>query len=49
VFGLMPIAGNDIWLHLLLAVIAAYFGFFAVTRESATAADEPSRRRAPVR
>jgi hypothetical protein len=47
VFGLMPIMGNDIWLHLLLAVIAAYFGFFAVSRVSPTA-DEPSRRRARV-
>jgi len=28
-FGLIPIFGNDIWLHALTAVIAAYFGFFA--------------------
>jgi len=26
-FGLVPLFGNDIWLHLLLAVPAAYFGF----------------------
>jgi len=26
-FGLIPIHGNDVWLHALLAVIAAYFGF----------------------
>jgi hypothetical protein len=26
-FGLVPIYGNDIWLHALLAAIAAYFGF----------------------
>lgn len=26
-FGLVPIGGNDIWLHALLALIAAYFGF----------------------
>ena len=26
-FGLVPIYGNDIWLHALLAVVAAYFGF----------------------
>jgi hypothetical protein len=26
-FGLVPIEGNDIWLHLLLAIPAAYFGF----------------------
>jgi hypothetical protein len=28
-FGLVPLYGNDIWLHAALAVIAAYFGFFA--------------------
>lgn len=27
VFGLVPLFGNDIWLHALLAAIAAYFGF----------------------
>lgn len=26
-FGLVPIYGNDIWLHAGLAVVAAYFGF----------------------
>jgi len=26
-FGLAPIYGHDIWLHALLAVVAAYFGF----------------------
>lgn len=26
-FGLIPLFGNDIWLHLLLAAPAAYFGF----------------------
>ena len=26
-FGLVPIYGNDIWLHAALAVVAAYFGF----------------------
>ncbi len=26
-FGLMPIYGNDVWLHLGTAVVAAYFGF----------------------
>jgi hypothetical protein len=26
-FGLVPLYGNDIWLHLLLAVVAAYFGW----------------------
>jgi hypothetical protein len=27
VFGLVPVFGNNIWLHALLAVPAAYFGF----------------------
>ena len=26
-FGLVPLYGNDIWLHCLLAAIAAYFGW----------------------
>jgi hypothetical protein len=26
-FGLVPLYGNDVWLHLLLAAPAAYFGF----------------------
>jgi hypothetical protein len=28
-FGLIPIHGNDVWLHALTALIAAYFGFVA--------------------
>jgi hypothetical protein len=28
-FGLIPIWGNDVWLHAILAVGAAYFGFVA--------------------
>lgn len=28
-FGLIPLYGNDVWLHALLAVVAAYFGFMA--------------------
>lgn len=27
-FGLIPLYGHDVWLHVLLAAIAAYFGFF---------------------
>ena len=27
-FGLVPLYGNDVWLHALLAAVAAYFGFF---------------------
>jgi hypothetical protein len=26
-FGLVPIYGNDVWLHALLAIVAGYFGF----------------------
>ena len=26
-FGIVPLHGNDVWLHALLALIAAYFGF----------------------
>ena len=26
-FGLIPIYGHDVWLHALLAAVAAYFGF----------------------
>jgi hypothetical protein len=26
-FGLIPLFGHDVWLHALLAVVAAYFGF----------------------
>lgn len=28
-FGLVPLYGHDVWLHALLAVIAAYFGWGA--------------------
>ena len=27
VFGMVPLYGNDIWLHALLALVAAYFGW----------------------
>jgi hypothetical protein len=33
-FGLVPIWGNDVWLHAVLAAAAAYFGFIV---SSATA------------
>ena len=32
-FGLIPIWGNDIWLHALLAAGAAYFGYMAPITE----------------
>ena len=28
-FGLVPLYGNDIWLHAVIAAAAIYFGFFA--------------------
>jgi hypothetical protein len=35
-FGLIPIYGNDVWLHALLAIVAAYFGW--VHRETGSTA-----------
>ena len=35
-FGLVPIYGHDVWLHALLAAVAAYFGF--AYRETSPAA-----------
>lgn len=35
-FGLVPLFGHDVWLHVLLAAPAAYFGF--VYRDSAVTA-----------
>jgi hypothetical protein len=32
-FGLVPIYGHDIWLHALLALAAAYFGFVQTNRD----------------
>jgi hypothetical protein len=29
VFGLIPIHGHDVWLHAVIALAAAYFGFAA--------------------
>jgi hypothetical protein len=38
-FGLVPLYGHDVWLHAVLALGAAYFGFFVrPTEEHATAA-----------
>lgn len=35
-FGLIPLYGHDVWLHALLAAIAAYFGFAKVDRTEPT-------------
>ena len=32
-FGLIPLYGHDIWLHTVIAIAAAYFGFVATDRE----------------
>ncbi len=40
-FGLMPIHGNDVWLHALIAVAAAYFGFAPVRDPAGAGAVAP--------
>ena len=37
-FGLIPLYGHDVWLHALLAIIAAYFGWARVQHEAAPVA-----------
>lgn len=34
-FGLVPLHGNDVWLHALTAVLATYFGWFTASRAPA--------------
>jgi hypothetical protein len=41
-FGLVPLHGNDVWLHALLAAGAAYFGF--VRHGEAEPANRPAAR-----
>ena len=36
-FGLVPLYGHDVWLHILLALGAAYFGFAPTRPETRTA------------
>lgn len=36
-FGLVPIFGHDVWLHILSALIAGYFGFVARDSDGAPA------------
>lgn len=38
VFGLIPIHGHDVWLHALIAAVAAYFGFVGGNRTAGDAA-----------
>ncbi|HYH36721.1 MAG TPA: DUF4383 domain-containing protein [Azospirillum sp.] len=44
VFGLVPIHGNDIWLHLLLAGVAGWVGFFMTDRDRVTTTTEANWR-----
>ena len=36
-FGLIPIEGHDVWLHLVLAIGGAVFGFMPMDRDDAVA------------
>jgi hypothetical protein len=45
-FGLIPLYSHDVWLHIVLAAVAAYFGWASVrTDELATAATTAGRTR----
>jgi len=37
-FGLVPLGGNDIWLHAVLGIVLAYFGFTAKAGTSSSMA-----------
>lgn len=39
-FGLVPIHGHDVWLHALIGLVAAYFGFVRPAAEPTTTAYE---------
>ena len=42
-FGLIPIEGNDVWLHALIGVVAAIFGWVVPgSRRTSTAAPPPA-------
>jgi len=43
-FGLVPIYGNDVWLHLVLGGVAAYFGFMPVADPVQPKLQEPGIR-----
>jgi hypothetical protein len=46
-FGLIPLYGHDVWLHALLALIAAYFGWASVRAETAPAGATTTTARRP--
>jgi len=49
VFGLVPLHGNDVWLHLATAAAAGYFGWREETGERRTVtADRRQASRAPI-
>lgn len=41
-FGLIPLHGHIVWLHALIAIVAAYFGYASVSTVETTG--EPARR-----
>lgn len=46
-FGLIPLYGHDVWLHALITIAAAYFGFAATTIDTerpVTASEAGTRR-----
>ena len=45
-FGLIPIYGNDVWLHAVSAALAAYFGWFSPPEHTFVDAGRQSRGRA---
>ena len=44
-FGLIPLYGHDVWLHALIAIVAAYFGFRSAEHEQAEATTASGERR----
>ncbi|MGH6899541.1 MAG: DUF4383 domain-containing protein [Geminicoccaceae bacterium] len=48
-FGLIPLYGHDVWLHALLALVAAYFGWAPVRAEGAPVATTPTTTSAGAR
>jgi hypothetical protein len=48
VFGLIPLHGHDVWLHLGTAAIAAYFGFAKTGERRGLAGDRRKAARAPI-
>ena len=43
-FGLLPLYGHDVWLHLGTAILAAYFGWRTVTEVERRSDARPDRR-----